>query len=417
MNKILQSFRFALRSIGSHKTRTVLSLIGVVIGVFSVVVVMTLGNGVKSFVLGQVESFGTDLIQVEVKIPNTGNMSNANATSRAQGTQITTLTTDDKDAIEKLPNIVSAYAGTIGQERATYGSVGKRVLLFGASSEVTIVDRKAELAEGRFYTREEESSQARVIVLGAGVKETFFGSGTAVGESITMKGEKYRVVGVLASRGSAGFFDLDTLAYVPVTTLQKKILGVNYVQMISVRMEDVTREEETVADIIGLLRKRHDITTPDKDDFSVTSTKQAQDTLGNVLGSLTILLLALTSISLVVGGVGIMNIMYVSVTERTSEIGLRKALGATSTNILYQFLFESLIITLLGGVVGILLGIVVSLGLTQVFKNLGYAFALRFTWDTLLLGAGFSLLVGIVFGLSPAYRAAQLSPMEALRKE
>lgn len=417
MNKILQSFRFALRSIGSHKTRTVLSLIGVVIGVFSVVVVMTLGNGVKSFVLGQVESFGTDLIQVEVKIPNTGNMSNANATSRAQGTQITTLTTDDKDAIEKLPNIVSAYTGTIGQERATYGSVGKRVLLFGASSEVTIVDRKAELAEGRFYTREEESSQARVIVLGSGVKETFFGSGTAVGESITIKGEKYRVVGVLASRGSAGFFDLDTLAYVPVTTLQKKILGVNYVQMISVRMEDVTREEETVADIIGLLRKRHDITTPDKDDFSVTSTKQAQDTLGNVLGSLTILLLALTSISLVVGGVGIMNIMYVSVTERTSEIGLRKALGATSTNILYQFLFESLIITLLGGVVGILLGIVVSLGLTQVFKNLGYAFALRFTWDTLLLGAGFSLLVGIVFGLSPAYRAAQLSPMEALRKE
>ena len=238
-----------------------------------------------------------------------------------------------------------------------------------------------------------------------------------MGESITIKGEKYRVVGVLASRGSAGFFDLDTLAYVPVTTLQKKILGVNYVQMISVRMEDVTREEETVADIIGLLRKRHDITTPDKDDFSVTSTKQAQDTLGNVLGSLTILLLALTSISLVVGGVGIMNIMYVSVTERTSEIGLRKALGATSTNILYQFLFESLIITLLGGVVGILLGIVVSLGLTQVFKNLGYAFALRFTWDTLLLGAGFSLLVGIVFGLSPAYRAAQLSPMEALRKE
>ncbi len=417
MNKILQSFRFALRSIGSHKTRTVLSLIGVVIGVFSVVVVMTLGNGVKSFVLGQVESFGTDLIQVEVKIPNTGNMSNANATSRAQGTQITTLTTDDKDAIEKLPNIVSAYTGPIGQERATYGSVGKRVLLFGASSEVTIVDRKAELAEGRFYTREEESSQARVIVLGLGVKETFFGSGTAVGESITIKGEKYRVVGVLASRGSAGFFDLDTLAYVPVTTLQKKILGVNYVQMISVRMEDVTREEETVADIIGLLRKRHDITTPDKDDFSVTSTKQAQDTLGNVLGSLTILLLALTSISLVVGGVGIMNIMYVSVTERTSEIGLRKALGATSTNILYQFLFESLIITLLGGVVGILLGIVVSLGLTQVFKNLGYAFALRFTWDTLLLGAGFSLLVGIVFGLSPAYRAAQLSPMEALRKE
>ncbi len=417
MNKALQSFRFARRSVGSHKTRTLLSLLGVVIGVFSVVVVMTLGNGVKGFVLGQVESFGTDLIQVEVKVPNTGNMSNANATSRAQGTQITTLTVEDKDSIEKLPNVVAAYAGTIGQERATYGSVGKRVLLFGASNEVELVDRKAELAEGRFYTKEEEASQARVIVLGSGVKETFFGSGTAVGESITMKGEKYRVVGVLASRGAAGFFDLDTLAYVPVETLQKKILGVDYVQMISIRMADASKEEETVADIVGLLRKRHDITSPDKDDFSVTSTKQAQDTLGNVLGSLTILLLALTSISLIVGGVGIMNIMYVSVAERTSEIGLRKALGATSENILYQFLFESLIITLLGGGVGIALGVLASLGLTEVFKNLGYAFSLRFTWDTLLLGAGFSLLVGIIFGLAPAYRAAKLSPMEALRKE
>ena len=416
-SKTLQSLRFAISTIGHHKARTALSLLGVVIGVFSVVTVMALGNGVKSFILGQVESFGTDLIQVEVKIPNTGNMSNANATSRAQGTQITTLTTQDKDEIKKLPNIVSAYSGTIGQERATYGSTGKRILLFGASHEVPQVDQKAVLAEGRFYTEDEERGLARVIVLGSGVKETFFGSGSAVGESITLKGEKYRVVGVLASRGSAGFFDLDTLAYVPVSTLQKKILGVDYVQMISVSMDDALRDEETVADIIGLLRKRHDITHPDKDDFSVTSTKQAQETLGDILGSLTLLLLALTSISLVVGGVGIMNVMYVSVTERTSEIGLRKALGATSENILYQFLFESLIITLLGGVIGILLGIGVSLAVTQVFEALGYAFSLRFTWDTLFLGAGFSLIVGIVFGLAPAYRAAQLSPMEALRKE
>lgn len=417
MNNNLQSLRFALRTIGSHKARTVLSLIGVVIGVFSVVVVMTLGNGVKGFVLGQVESFGTDLIQVEVKIPNTGNMSSSNTSSRAQGTQITTLTTEDKEAILKLPNIAAAYAGSIGQERATHGSLGKRILLFGASHEVAVVDQKATLAEGRFYTEDEERSQARVIVLGHGVKETFFGSGTAVGESITLKGEKYRIVGVLDQRGSAGFFDLDTLTYVPVTTLQKKILGVDYVQMVSVQMNDVSRETETVADIIALLRKRHDITHPDKDDFSVTSTKQAQETLGDVLGSLTILLLALTSISLLVGGVGIMNVMYVSVAERTSEIGLRKALGATSENILYQFLFEALIITLLGGVIGIGLGMAASLALTHIFEAFGFALPLTFTVGTLLLGAGFSLAVGVLFGLAPAYRAAKLSPMEALRKE
>ena len=417
MKKTLQSLRFAFRTVGSHKPRTALALLGVMIGVFSVVVVMALGNGVKNFVLGQVESFGTDLIQVEVKGPNTGTFSNDNASSRTQGTQITTLLLDDKDEIKKLPNILAAYGGTIGQERATSGSIGKRILLFGASSEVALVDQKATLAEGRFYTEEEDASQARVVVLGHSVKETFFGAGSAIGESITMKGEKYRVVGVLESRGSAGFFDLDSLAYVPAETLQKKILGVDYVQMISVRMKDASKEEEAVADIVALLRKRHDITHPDKDDFSVTSTKQAQETLGDVLGSLTILLLALTSIALVVGGVGIMNVMYVSVAERTSEIGLRKALGATSQDILTQFLFEALIITLLGGVIGIILGIGASLGLSAIFQALGFAFKLQFTWTALFLGALFSLIVGVIFGLAPAYRAAKLSPMEALRKD
>jgi putative ABC transport system permease protein len=417
MKRILLSLRFAIQTILSHKARTVLALLGVVIGVFSVVVVMTLGDGVKSFVLGQVESFGGNVIQVEVKIPSTSAVSSDNASSRAQGTQITTLIVDDKEAIKELPNIVSAYAGTIGQERATYGSLGKRILLFGASHEVPLVDQKIIVAEGRFYSEDEARNSARVVVLGSGVKEIFFGTGDALGESITMKGEKYRVVGVLESRGSAGFFDLDSLAYIPVETLQKKILGVDYVQMISVQVADMKKEEQTVADIVGLLRKRHDITNPDKDDFSVTSTKQVQETVNEVLSSLTILLLALTSITLVVGGVGIMNVMYVSVAERTSEIGLRKALGATSQMVLIQFLLEALIITLLGGLIGILLGILATFALGAVFESLGFVFTLSFSWSTLALGAGFSLLVGLIFGLAPAYRAAKLSPMEALRKE
>ncbi len=417
MKRILLALRFALQTIVSHKARTVLASLRGVIGVFSVVVVMTLGDGVKSFVLGQVDSFGADLIQVEVKVPNTGSMSNANATSRAQGTQITTLKVEDKEAIKDLPNISSAYAGSIGQERATVGSIGKRILLFGGGHEVPFVDQKAILSEGRFYSEDEAESGARVVALGSGVKDTFFGGGSALGESITIKGEKYRIVGVLEERGAAGFFDLDSLAYVPVKTLQKKILGVDYVQMISVRMKDGSKEKETVADIVGLLRKRHDITNPDKDDFAVTSTEEAKKTVENVLSSLTILLLALTSITLVVGGVGIMNVMYVSVTERTSEIGLRKALGATSQMVLIQFLLEALIITLLGGIVGIILGVVVTFALGAVFKTLGFAFTLSFSWRSMLLGAGFSLLVGVVFGLAPAYRAAKLSPMEALRKE
>ncbi len=408
---------FAVRTIETNKARTALALLGVVIGVFAVVVVTSLGNGVKSFVLRQVESFGSNVIQVEVKIPSTTSMSSANSVGRAQGVQITTLNVKDAQAILKLPNIASAYAGTIGQERATVGSVGKRILLFGTGAEVPLVDENAKLQSGRFFTAEEDNSLASVAVLGSETKDTFFGQNDAVGQSITIKGDKYRVVGVLAPRGSAAFLNLDTFTYIPVKTLQKKILGVDYVQMISVKMKNVAEEKETVADLVALLRKRHDITDVSKDDFAVTSTKEAQKTLGSVLGALSILLLALTSISLVVGGVGIMNVMYVSVSERTPEIGLRKAVGATSSNILKQFLFEALIITLLGGFVGILLGMLFSYILGLIFASFGFHLDLSFSLSSFFLGLSFSMAVGVIFGLAPAYRASQFTPMDAIRRE
>lgn len=415
--RVATAFSFAVKTIRTHKVRTFLALLGVVIGVFAVVVVTTLGDGVKGFILGQVESFGSDLIQIEVKIPGTGTMSSGNASGRAQGTQITTLTVKDGEAIAKLPNIQTQYSGSIGQERATYGSIGKRIFLFGTGADVLRVDRNIVLESGRFFTADEDANLARVVVLGSETKKTFFGEGQAVGESITLKGEKYRVIGVLASRGAVAFLNFDTFTYVPIRTLQKKILGVEYVQFVSAQMVDPALEKETVADIVALLRKRHDISSPNKDDFSVTSTKEAQETLSTVLGSMKILLLALTSISLVVGGVGIMNVMYVSVSERTSEIGLRKAVGATSTSILRQFLFEALIITLIGGLVGIALGVLLSIGLSSIFSYFGFNLVLHFTFSSFLLGAGFSMVVGLIFGIAPAYRASKLSPMEALRKE
>lgn len=415
--KRFSSLAFAWRTIRSHKARTVFALLGTVVGVFSVVVIQTLGEGVKGYILGQVESFGTDVIQIEVKVPNTGKMSSENATGRAQGVQITTLKTADRDAIMRLPNVEAAYAGTIGQERITLGNVGKRVLLFGAGAETPLVDGGTRVAEGRFYTDEEDAGLARVIVLGSGVKETFFGEGNAVGEYVSLRGEKYRVVGVLEPRGTVAFFDFDSLAYIPVGTLAKKVLGVDYVQMISVKMADPAREAETVALVTDLLRDRHDITDPDKDDFAVTSTREAQELLSDVFGTIKILLLALTSISLVVGGVGIMNVMYVSVSERTGEIGLRKALGAKSSDILRQFLFEALIITGFGGALGIALGALFSYVLALTFSAFGFAVDLSFTAGALFLGAAFSMAVGLVFGIAPARRASRLTPMEALRTE
>jgi putative ABC transport system permease protein len=296
--KYLLAFRFALAALGASKRRTALSLIGVIIGVFAVFVVLALGNGVRQFVVGQVETFGTDLLQVEVKVPRTGKFSNENATARAQGVQITTLTTSDAEAIAKLPNVLAVYGGTIGQERATYKEVNKRILLLGTGSDALVVDTNAKLLAGRFFTEEENDSTLPVVVVGSTVAEDFLQSGqnkeNILGEKITMKGDRYRVIGILEPRGSAGFFDLDTVVYVPIETLQKRILGVDYIQFISVRMNDAGKEKATMGDITALLRDRHDIDDPQKDDFSVTSTEEAKATVETVLSALTWLLLGLT---------------------------------------------------------------------------------------------------------------------------
>jgi putative ABC transport system permease protein len=408
-----QSFLFALRTILSHKARTFLALLGVVIGVLSIIVITSFGDGVKGFILGQVASFGSDFVQVETQVPGAGDSPSGQAMGKLT---ITTLKIDDAEAVRRLPNVAEVYAGSIGQERASYRGVHKRILLFGASATAPIVDPNLKLESGRFYSTDD--GLAQVVVLGADIKDALFGrESEAVGETIRIKGQGYKVVGVLARRGSVAFLNFDEMTYVPVRTLQKKILGVNHIAFFTSKMNDISREDETVALIRETLRRRHDITDPDRDDFIVTSAREAQETVSSILGAMSLLLMFLTSISLVVGGVGIMNVMYVSVAERTSEIGLRKAVGASSKSVLWQFLFEALIITVLGGLIGVLLGVIVTWGLTFLSGQLGYGLELAFTLRSFLLGVGFAGLVGIVFGLAPAYRASRLSPMEALRRE
>lgn len=417
MKKIVLSIKLALKNLRNNKSRTVLTLLGIVIGITSVILIMSLGGGVKSFVLGQVESFGTDIIQIEVKIPSVSKTSTANATTQAMGAQITTLKVKDAQAVGKLPNVDKYYSGTIGQEIVSYQNENKRVMLFGASADAPLVDENIKLKSGVFYTNGEDSGLAQVAVIGSDVEKTLFGDQDAVGKDVKIKGENYKVIGVLQERGTVSFFNFDEIIYLPVQTLQKKILGVDYVRFISVKMKNKDLVDVTAADITDLMRRQHNINNPNQDDFSVTSIEEARNTIESVFKAINILLLALTSISLIVGGVGIMNVMYVAVTERTFEIGLRKAVGAKAEDILRQFLFEAVVVTLIGGIVGILLGALLAFSFSYLFAVLGYDLSFSTTLPSIFLATGFSVAVGILFGYYPAKRASNLSPMEALRKE
>jgi putative ABC transport system permease protein len=417
MYELLLSLKFAFKSLTANFLRTLLTLSGIIIGTVAVVAVVSFGDAVKGYVLGQVEGFGSDTIQVEIKNPSTSKNSTQNATSLAAGLQITTLKVSDAEAIARLQNVSTWYAGVIGQELASYQNVNKRIMLLGASSTAPDVDKNVKVAEGSFYTEGEDRGAAQVIVIGSGVRKSFFGDAQAVGRSIKIKGQSYKVVGVLKERGSTGFVSFDDFVYVPLGTLQKKILGVDYVSFITVKARSESVLDDAVRDIEALLRERHDIDDPNKDDFAVTTVKEAQEMIRQVFGAVNILLLALASVSLIVGGVGIMNVMFVAVAERTGEIGLRKAVGARSKDILWQFLVEALIVALAGGAVGIALAELLLFGVFQVLQLLGFSLAFPFSLNNIFLALGFALTAGLCFGVYPAWKASQISPMQAIRQE
>jgi ABC-type antimicrobial peptide transport system permease subunit len=416
MQEIFLSLKFAFKSLTANFGRTMLTLSGIIIGTIVIIMVVTLGDVVKGYVLEQVDTFGSDVIQVEIKIPSASKNSTQNATALSSGVQITTLKQSDGDAIQKLSNVVTWYGGSLGQELVSYQEINKRIMLFGASASIVGVDKNIKLTEGTFYSDSQEQGLAQVVVLGSGVKKSLFGDTLAVGKTIKMKSQTYRVIGVLAERGSTGFISFDDFIYVPLMTLQKKVLGVDYVSFITVKIQDVSIATQTAQDIEQVLRDRHDIRKEGQDDFAVTTIKEAQDMIQTVFGAIQILLLMLASISLIVGGVGIMNVMFVAVAERTGEIGLRKALGARAKDILWQFLVEALIVALVGGIIGIVIAEIVLFGIFAILPSFGLAVTFQFSLQTVLLAMTFSLIAGLVFGVYPAWRASQITPIQAIRQ-
>ncbi len=417
MHEFLVSVKLAFKNLRSNIGRTLLSLLGIVIGVASVILVLSFGSGVKNYITSQISSFGTDIIQIEVKVPKVAQTSSANAAGQVGGTAITTLKLDDAKRVAKLDNVGSWYAMIITQQQTSFEDKKKQAMIVGVTSGVTKADPKMEIAEGQMFTEEDDNSLKQVVILGKSVKEYYFGNKEAVGQSIKIKGQNYKVIGVLKERGVVAFFNFDEIMYAPIQTTQKKLAGIDYLQSAVFKLKDMNKLDLTIAEATDIMRTRHNIKDPDDDDFAVSSIVEFLDILNKVFFALNVLLLALTSISLVVGGVGIMNVMYVSVSERTFEIGLKKSIGAKNKSILMQFLFEAIFLTIVGGVIGLFLGGVFTKLGELAIGYFGYSVKLLITWWSVAIGAGFSALVGVIFGYYPARHAASLSPMEALRKE
>jgi len=409
-------FGLAIQALKKQRTRSILTILMISIGIASVIMIFAASEGLRGFVSGQLDTFGTGIIEIETKVPSTSKTSSDNAQGQALGITITTFKNKDLEKIDKDPNILSVYGAVMGQEVVAYQDILKKVFLMGVSYTAPDVDA-TRVDKGRFYTKEEEQSLSQVAVLGYNVWQKFFGDEDAVGKSISIKGKKFKIVGVAAERGSAFFMNLDDNIYLPLETMQKRILGTDYISFAVAKMKDPGKSKITQENLIEVMREAHGITDSNKDDFAVNTMDGAQDMLNNVINSITMLLVALICISLVVGGVGIMNIMYVSVAERTFEIGLRKAVGARSKSILWQFLVEAVLITIGGGVVGIILGAVFAYLVKVAAVSYGLSWVYYISLKSVIIAVLFSTAIGILFGIYPAKKAARLNPIEALRRE
>lgn len=412
--KISDPLRIAYRSLVAAKTRFILTVLGVVIGVAAVIMVMAIGASAQALVLSQVQKVGSNLIVV---LPGASEESGPPA--QALGIVTTSFTYDDLRAIREPSNVphLLAFSGYVtGSGTIESRSESFETSFQGVSPSMVEVEAM-QVVEGRFFFPEEETDLSRVVVLGNTRAQELFPHGNAIGETVKIKDNPFRVIGVLEERGSAAFSNPDTLVYVPLLTAQKILLGINYLNFGRGKVDMVKNVDRTREDITVLLRERHDLEADEESDFSVRSTAMALSLLTNITNVLKYFLIAIASLSLLVGGIGIMNSMLISVSQRVREVGLRKAVGARPIHIIIQFLIESAFITLLGGFLGIVFGVAVALLASVVIPRLGYEWEFLVPPLSLVIGFGVSFVIGIVFGIYPAFKAARISPMEALRYE
>lgn len=401
-----ESVRIAVNALFANKLRSLLTMLGIIIGVGAVIAMVAVGMGVTQRVTDSIASLGSNMLIIRPGASMSGGLRGA-AGSR------TTLKFEDAVAIKKKVKDVDYVSPTVQKNyQVVYGNQNWNTSVTGVTQEYMSI-RDLSVTTGSFITEEDMNTRNRVAVIGMTVASNLFGEANPVGKTIRVNNQPYRVIGVLESKGQSSVGqDQDDVVIVPLTTAMDRLLAVTYVQTINVQVSSQQKMDNVQKDIETLLRQRHHLTGGKDDDFQVQNLTSLMSTMNETTTMLTLFLGSIAAISLIVGGIGIMNIMMVSVTERTREIGIRKALGATFKDIMTQFLIESVVIGVIGGVLGILFGIAAA----QAISKFG-DFQTVITVSPILLSFAFSVGIGLFFGIYPARKAALLDPIEALRYE
>lgn len=404
----------ALENLSANKMRSMLTVLGIVIGVAAVIAMLSIGRGAEASITSRIESMGTNLIYV-----SPGSTSSSGVRSAAGSAS--TLTLDDAAELENIPNVDAVASVTNSMVQIAYQSANTNTRLMGVTPGYETVS-SLSLEDGEFISEADQNGRSLVVVLGNSVAETLFGStGGVVGQKVRLNGQPYKVIGVLASKGSTGFMNQDDQVFIPLSTALKRLVGgfrfrgSNVISQITIKASSADSVDQVLSDATTLMRDLHG-TVEGADDFTVTSQEATLDAATQVSDTLTIFLGGVAGISLAVGGIGIMNIMLTTVSERTHEIGLRKAIGAKRRDILLLFLVESMVLSLVGGLIGAFLGWGAAQLMGQVQIS-GSTITPVVGLDSVLLATVFSIAVGLFFGIYPATRAARLQPVDALRYE
>ena len=402
-----ESIRIALEGLKSNKLRSILTMLGIIIGVGAVIAMVSIGMGVQQKVQSSIASLGSNLLIV---MP--GSNAPPGTVRLAAGSNIT-LTNQDAKAISKqVGGINYVLPAVSSQYQVIYGNQNWKTSVQGTTTDFLTV-RNYSVSAGSFFSHSDDNSRARVAVLGQTVATNLFGAASPVGKTIRINQAPFRVVGVLSAKGQSSMGqDQDDLVLVPLSTAQDRLMGITYLNNISIQTKNAEVINKVQEDVTTLLRSRHRLAAGVENDFTVRNMTALMATMTETTGTITVLLGNIAAISLLVGGIGIMNIMLVSVTERTREIGIRKALGATYNMIIVQFLIESVTVSVAGGLIGVLFGI----GISKVIPLVTSLHTLLSV--TPIVGSFlFSVFIGLIFGLYPAQKAARLNPIDALHYE